>query len=163
MIDWKQGKCLTFQKQMSKIVISNINNIIQLVLPKQLVIFSKSILQYYKSCRFFGLWDKKKSAYFRRSRIKSPGPQNKRTARSTRSANSLLSERTGEMCWSNSCRGRASSGSVNLWPRMCSYLSAIRCQSCSHHLPLRARQRIWDLLTWHQKTYQPQALLDRWV
>lgn len=160
MIDWKQGKCLTFQKQMSKIVISNINNIIQLALPKQLVIFSKSTTN---PADFLGCEIKKKSAYFRRSRIKSPGPRNKRTARSTRSANSLLSERTGEMCWSNSCRGRASSGSVNLRPRMCSYLSAIRCQSCSHHLPLRARQRIWDLLTWHQKTYQPQALLDRWV
>lgn len=74
---------------MSKIVISDINNIIQLALPKQLVIFSKSILQYYKPCSFFGCEKKKTSAYFCRSGIKSPGPRNKRTARSTNSANFL--------------------------------------------------------------------------
>lgn len=55
---------------MSKIVISNINNIIQLALPKQLVIFSKSTTN---PADFLGceIKKKKKSAYFYRSRIKS--------------------------------------------------------------------------------------------
>lgn len=69
---------------MSKIVISNINNIIQLALPKQLVIFSKSTTN---PADFLGceILKKKNLLIFTEAGLNP-------------TANSPLSERTGEMC-----------------------------------------------------------------
>lgn len=67
---------------MSKIVISNINNIIQLALPKQLVIFSKSTTN---PADFLKKDKKKNLLIFTEARLNP-------------TANSPLSERTGEMC-----------------------------------------------------------------
>lgn len=70
---------------MSKIVISNINNIIQLALPKQLVIFSKSTTN---PADFLGCEIKKKKKNLLIFTEAGLNP----------TANSPLSERTGEMC-----------------------------------------------------------------